>query len=143
LLENVPAAKSALEKPVLSENNFTGLKAFELWLEYLDETKGLTPPTPIYSYHVSKYLSETRSLIWFAVNDGQYDLTDEERAEVLALLQTEVTAARDCQNEVLYPQEKTKLSCDDIYQEPMDSVVGHIKTMKDIEGKVTEYEINK
>ncbi|MHC4159904.1 MAG: FecR family protein, partial [Planctomycetota bacterium] len=62
LLGNVPAAKSALEKPVLSENSFTGLKAFERWLDYFDETKGLTPPTPIYSFHASKYLANTRSL---------------------------------------------------------------------------------
>ena len=111
LLENVPVAKYALEKPVLSENSFTGLAAFVRWLEYLDETNKLKPPTPIYSHHASKYLAKTRSLIWFAVRDGQYDLTDQERIEILGLLQEEVTTACKCQNEVLYPPDEQKPSC--------------------------------
>jgi nitrogen fixation-related uncharacterized protein len=58
-------------------------------------------------------LAETRSLIWFAVRNGQYDLTDEERTEVLALLQEEVMVACKCQNEVLYPQDEQNLFCDE------------------------------
>jgi len=111
LLENVSTAKSVLEKPVLLANGFTSLKAFARWLEYLDETKKVTPPTPIYSYHASKYLENTRSLVWFAVRDSKYDLANEERGEVLALLQKEVTATYKCQNDVLYSQEKPKPSC--------------------------------
>jgi hypothetical protein len=45
--------------------------------------------------------------------DSNYDLTDEERTEVLALLRQEIRAASECQNEVLYPQDATKLSCDE------------------------------
>jgi len=135
LLANVPIAKSALEKPALSENCFTGLKAFERWLDYLDETTESKPPTSIYSYHASKYLAETRSLIWFAVRDGQYDLKDQERIKILELLQEEVTAACKCQNEVLYPKEEPKSSCDDICLELVDSVVAYIETMKNVEEK--------
>jgi len=144
LLENVPVAKYAPENFVLLKNSPTGLAAFERWLEYLDETKKLIPPTPIYSFHASKYLADTRSLIWFAVRDGQYDLTDEECTEVLTLLQEEVTAACNCQNDVLYPEEEPKPSCcEDKHQEPIDSVVGYIKTMKTVEKKIVEYEILK
>ena len=144
LLGNVPAAKSALEKPVLSENSFTGLNAFGRWLKYLDESKSLEPLTPIYSYHASKYLAETRSLIWFAVRDGRYDLTDEERVEVLALLQEEITAACKCQNEMLYPEDKQKVSCcEDKCQKPINSVVGYIKTMKAVEEQIAKYEVYK
>ena len=144
LLKNVPVAKFALEKPVLSENSFTGLKAFGRWLKYLDETQELKPPTLIYSYHASKYLAETRSLIWFAVRDGQYDLTNQERIEILGLLQEEVTAACKCQNEVLYPwDEQEKPSCDDIGQEPGDSVVEYIKIMKAVDEEIARYEIGK
>jgi hypothetical protein len=139
LLENVPATKSASEKTILSENSFTGLKAFERWLEYLDETNELTPPAQIYSYHACKYLAETRSLIWFAVRDGRYDLTKEEYIEILALLQEEVTAAYKCHNEVLYPEEEPKSSCDDICQEPVDSVVAYIETMKLVEEKTRQF----
>jgi len=142
LLENVPAAKTTLENPVLSQNSFTGPKAFGRWLEYLDETKSSRPPTPIYSYHVSKYLAETRSLAWFAVRDGKYDLIDEERADVLVLLQEEVTAACQCQNEVLYPQDEQKPSCDDICQESLDNLVGYIETMKAAEERIKEYKCN-
>ena len=143
LLEHVSAAKSVLEKPALPENSFTGLKAFERWLEYLDETNGLKPSISIYSFHASKYLAETRSLIWFAVRDGRYDLTDEERTEVLSLLQKEVTAACKCQNNYFYPQEELKSSCDDICQGQADRAVAYIETMKLVEGRISVYEIRK
>jgi len=139
LLENVPAAKSELEKPVLTANNFTGLKAFQRWLEYLDETNELKLPTPIYSYHASKYLAETRSLIWFTVRDGRYDLTVEEQSEVLALLQEEVTAACQCQNKELYPQDEPKPShCENKWQKPTDSVIQDIEIMRVIEEKLLQ-----
>jgi hypothetical protein len=144
LLENVPAVKSAPEKPVLSENSVTGLKAFERWINYLDETNELEQPTSIYPYHAGKYLAETRSLIWFAVRNGKYDLTSEESAAVLALLQKEVTAACKCQNEVLFPGDESKSSfCEDKCREAIDSVVGYIETMKGVEEKIAEYEIGK
>ncbi|MBN2455355.1 MAG: hypothetical protein JXB29_02270 [Sedimentisphaerales bacterium] len=142
LLENVPIAKSALENPVLSGNSFTGLKAFERWLDYLDETKELEPLTPIYLYRASKYLAETRRLIWFAVRNAKYDLTDKECTEVLALLQNEVTAACKCQSNLLYPADEQKQSCYDRCQEPVGSVAGYIETMKAVEEKIVEYEID-
>ena len=143
LLENVPAAKYAIEKPVLPEDSFTGLKAFERWLDYLDEAKKLEPPTPIYSFHASKYLENTRSLIWFAVRDGQYDLTDKERAELLGVLQEEVTTACQCKNDEMYPtEEQKKPSCDDDTFKTADKrIVGYIEAMKTIEERITEYEI--
>ena len=140
LLENVPLAKTALEKSISSENNVAGLKAFQRWLKYAKEKK---PPIPIYSFRASKYLAETRSLIWFAVRAGQYDLTDEERSEVLALLQEEVTAACECRNDDLYPEGELKSSCDDICQEHVDCVVGYIETMKTAEEEIAEYEIGR
>lgn len=149
LLENVPVAKSALEKPVLSENSFTGLKAFGRWLEYLDKTKGLEPPTPIYSFHAGKYLANTRSLIWFAVRDGKYELTDEERAEVLVLLQREVDAANICQENALYQLYKKGQFCgpvvcrEDKWYKWADVIAKNIKTITSIEKKIKEYEISK
>ena len=144
LLENVPAAKSVMEKPALSKNGLTDQKAFERWLEYLDETKGIEPPTPIYSYHASKYLAETRSLIWFAVRDGECDLQMDEISEVLVLLQEEVIAACNCQNEVLYPGDCRKsYCCEDKCQELVNSVIGNIKIIKAVERRISEYEISK
>jgi hypothetical protein len=82
-------------------------------------------------------------LIWFAVRDGHYSLTDEERADVLILLQEEVKAACICQNEVLCLQDDQKPSCDDICREPAERVVGYIKTMKAVEGEIVEHKTNK
>ncbi len=140
LLKNVSAAKYAFEKPVLSGNSFTGLKAFERWLGYLDETKKLKPPTPIYSYHARKYLTNTRSLIWFVVKGGQYDLTNEERAEVLTLLQEEVRIACICQNNVLYPPDKQRLSWgeEDKYRKSTVDIIQGIKTIFDCENNIQE-----
>jgi len=144
LLENVPAAKSAPETPASSDNSFIGLKAFERWLEYLDKKEELEALTSIYSYQAGKYLADTRSLIWFVVRDGKYDLTDKERAEVLALLQKEVTASCKCQNEVLYPQQEQELSCyEDKYQKSVSVIVEKIETMKALEERIAEYEIVK
>lgn len=140
LLENVSAAKSVLGKPELPENSFAGPKAFERWLNYLDETKGSEPPTPIYSFHASKYLENTRSLIWFAVKDGQYDLADDEHAKVLVLLQEEVTAACKCQNEVLSPQDVIKSSCDKKeYQQLINDEIELISAIYECEKALFEY----
>ena len=143
-MENVPAAKSAPETPISSDNSFIDLRAFERWLEYLDKKEELEALTSIYSYQAGKYLAETRSLIWFAVRDGKYDLTDKARTEVLALLQKEVTASCKCQNEVLYPQQEQELSCDeDKCQKSVGVIVEKIETMKALEERIAEYEIVK
>lgn len=138
VLDNISAAKFAPEKSVLSENNFTGLRAFKQCLKYAKgEEKA---PAPLFVYHSAKYLAETRSLIWFAVKDGKYDLTAEECAEVLFLLQEEVTAAYKCQNGELPPRDKLKLSCsEDKCQELIDSIVGYIETMQAIEERIAWY----
>ena len=142
LLENIPLAKTTLDKPALSKNSFVDLKAFGRWLDFLDETKGIESPTPVYSYHASKYLANTRTLIWFAVRDGEYDLTNEERADILSLLQEEVTATCQCQNDVmhsLYEQEKP--SCGD--KNADEKIIEHIEIMKTIEERIARYEIGK
>lgn len=90
------------------------------------------------------YLIETRSLLWFAVRNGKYDLTDDDHREVLALLRKEVTAACKCQNDVLCSQEELKSSCgEDKCQELVDSVVESLEMMKAVEEKIAEYEVEK
>jgi hypothetical protein len=142
LLENVPVAKSTLEKPILAENSMVGLKAFEQWLKYAKGEEEI--PSPLFSYLAAKYLAETRSIIWFSLRDGKYGLTDEEQPEVLDLLQEEVRAACMCQNDVLCPDNERKGSsyCADKCQESDDNIVGYIKTMKVAEERRAEYEIS-
>ncbi len=58
------------------------------------------------------YLIETGSLVWFAVRNGKYNLTDRECTKVLALLQEEATDACKSQNNALYPPDKQNQLCD-------------------------------
>jgi len=141
LLRNVPTAKTVQNKSLLLQNP-AGLAAFEQLLKYANEIEAA--PYYLYPADACKYLAETRSLIWFAVRDGKYNLTDEERTEVLALLQKEVAAACNCQNDELYPSgEQEKPSCDNRCQESVDPIVGHIKKIKAIEESIAGYEIAK
>lgn len=139
LLKNVFTARIVQNKSLLSQNP-TGQAAFEQWFEYLDETNESGPPALIYSFYASKYLTNTRSLIWFAAKGGKYDLTKEEHTKVLTLLQEEVTAACECQSDVLYPSEEQKsYSCENKCQDSVDNIIGHIEAMKTVEEKMSEY----
>jgi hypothetical protein len=141
LLKNVPTAKSVRSKSLLSQNP-TGLAAFEHWLKY---AKGGQTALPFYySADACKYLTATRSLIWFAVKEGKFNLTDNRRTEVLDLLQQEVIAATNCSNVLLYPKyEKKKSLCDDDLCEVAETkIIGCIEMIKVVEEKVQEYEIH-
>ena len=140
LLKNVPTAKAVQNKSLLLQNP-NGLAAFEHLLKYVNGTEVI--PYYLYPADACKYLAETRSLIWFAIDAGKFNLTDEQRGKILVLLQEEVTAACNCLNDVLYPADKQKLYCDDRCQEPIDGVVGCIKMMEAIEERIKEYEIGK
>jgi len=141
LLKNVPTAKIVQNKSSLLQN-LTGLAAFVQWLKY---AKGHEEsPAPYYSADAGKYLAETRSLIWFAVNVGKFKLTDEQRVKVLDLLQQEVIAATNCSNNLLYPEdEKKKPLCGDVCETPEMKMAGYIEMIKTIEEKIMEYEICK
>lgn len=149
LLENVTAAKYALEKPVLLKNGLTALIAFEQWnnsFEDAQKSSDLVGYDDLYSlFYASVYLAETRSLIWFAVRDGRYDLTDKERTEVLALLQKEVTVACEYKNdEMCFTDEQEKPSCDgDTFKTADEKIIGYIEIMKTIEERIAEYELGK
>jgi len=119
LLKNVPTAKHVQNKSLLLQNP-TGLAVFEQLLKYA--TGKAEAPSSYYSADACKYLAETRSLIWFAVRGGRYDLTDKNRTELLAVLQEEVTTALNYQNSVLQPQDDLRPFCDDKYQEQIDNI---------------------
>ena len=153
LLENVTAAKYALEKPALLENSLTVLNAFEQWNNSFENAQkssnGVNYDDQYCLFHASTYLTETRSLIWFAVRDGQYDLTDKERAEVLDLLQREVTAANRCQENALHQPSTKKQLCDpEICKENnwykwADVITEDIKAITSVEEKIAEYDLDK
>ncbi len=142
LLKNVPIAGIIQGKSFHSQN-LTGLAAFEQLLKY---TKGMEP-TPYYLYpaHACKYLVETKSLIWFAINAGKFNLTDNQRVVILDLLQQEVTAASNCSNDLWYPaDEQKKPFCNEDSRETAGTkIIGHIETIKMVEEEVVKPRLNK
>lgn len=114
LLENISTAKYEIKNPPLSKNNLTHLNEFKQWSQSFDNMQK-SPKAPNYdplwhSFHASVYITETRSLIWFAVKNRKFDLTDKERKKVLALLQQEVEVACECGNSVIntYKEDNSK-----------------------------------
>ena len=141
LRNNAPIAMSVTTEPTSLEDSLIGRGTFERWLQYVkDEAE---PPTPFYSYDAGKYIANTRSLIWFAVTDGKYDLTDQERDEVAVLLQEEVAAACECQHDALYSWETTKPSCDNACQAPRAGTIAYIEAIQAAEERIAEHEICK
>jgi len=139
LLENVPIAERIQDKSLLLEN-LTGLATLDQLPKYANGTKAM--PYYLYPADIGRYLTETRSLIWFAVNAGEFNLTDEQRVKVLDLLQQEVTTATNCCNDLLYPEdEKKKPLCGDKCETPETNTVGYIEMIYSLEKEIVMYGI--
>ena len=126
--------------------NSAGISSFESWLNAVSTKSELDARTLSNSWHAVVYLIETRSLIWFAVKNGVYDLTDQEQAEILDLLQKEVDAACISENLIrkLYRTDTPKqLCCHDEYQQLIDKLAENIEAISSLEKEIAEYEIGK
>jgi hypothetical protein len=153
LLKKATAAKYALEKPVLLKNSLNVLNTFGQWNSSFEKAQKLSDQVDyddLYPlFYASVYLTETRSLLWFVIRDGQYDLADKERAEVLGLLQSQVNAASICQENALHEPHKEKQLCDpvackeDNWYKWVDLIGKNIKAITSLEEKIEEYEIGK
>ena len=153
LVENVTAAGYALRKPVLLKNGPAVLNAFERWnssfINAQNSSDWVDYDDQYSLFHASVYLTETRSLLWFAIRDGQYDLTDKERAEVLALLHKQVDTASICRENTLHQPNKKEQLCDPVTRKEdkwynwAGVIAKNIQAIMDVEGKITEYEIGK
>ena len=122
--------RSVSHELALSENTDT-LRDFEKWREYVKNEE--KPFISLYSYQASRYLAQSRSLMWFAIRDGYYGFTDEGRREVLLLLQEEVQLAHKCQNDALWPMNDTERSscCEDnICADSLNRVLVYIRETK-------------
>jgi len=140
LLKNVPSAKVALARKSCQQDTITDLKAFEQLLKYAEGKEEM--PYGFYIADACKYIAETRSLIWFAINTGKLNLTNTQRTEVSDLLQQEIAAACDCQNEIFYPSDEFKnLYCNK--GQGNEKIIEYIKTIQTIETRIPEYEIHK
>jgi len=141
LLEKVPSAKIVHIKSLFSEIP-TGLTAFELWLKYTNGAE--VAPSPYYSADACKYLAETRSLIWFAVNDRKFHLADNQRTKVLNLLQQEITTAYICRNDLIFIFDKPEeaLCGENVQKNSNIKMIDGIRAMKAIEEKIAEFRRN-
>ncbi len=137
LLGNVLIARLIQDKTLLSEN-LTGLDALDQLLKYVKGTEAM--PYYLYPADACRYLTETRSLIWFAIDAGEFNLTGEQQVEILDLLQQEVNTATNCSNNLLYLQdEKKKSLCGDVCETVKMKKVGYIEIISFIEERIVEY----
>ena len=151
LLNNVPLAKDTPEMPVLLKNSLTALAAFKRFNSSFEDAQksreDMDFDTQIRLFHASIYLANTRSLIWFAVKDGKYNLTGKGRSEVLILLQSQVNGASVCRDNALYQLDKNKQTCDpeeykqDKWYQWVDVIKRNITTITTAEEKIAKYEL--
>jgi hypothetical protein len=142
LLANVRHAKYALIRQILSGSGCSGLEALEQWKECCESLQ--TPSEQDCqawwrSFNANLYITETRSLIWFAVRNSRYNLTDKQCTEVLALLQEEVTAAYNSKNDLLCPLEEQESSCNGDKSESIKQIIESISVIYDCEKKLSAY----
>ena len=138
LLKNVPSAKNVQEKSLLLPNS-TGFAAFDQWLKYA--MKKEDAPSPYYSADACIYLTETRSLLWFATMDNQCYLIGQNRTMILDMLQEEITVAYNCWNYLLNPFDKPQepLCDENTYKSQDAKLIEYVGTIKAFEERIAEY----
>jgi hypothetical protein len=138
LTKNIPIAKlnSQARTP---RDVTTRLNNFDRWLEYT-----VRPENSSVCFFTSAaciYLAETRTLMWFAVKNGQFNLTAAQRNEVLDLLNREINAAWSCQNNILYMSAEFKMSpCNKNNCDISNAAIQYIETIKMTEQKIATVE---
>ena len=147
LKENIPATKSAIDTLTMIEGIFIGQKAFEQWAGCFEQTRkspeGLDSRTLLYSLHAGTYLANTRTLAWLSVMNGKLQLSAEDKAEVLALLQTEVNTANKLTEHIIRLFAASENQPCEEFDMLMDHVIEEITAIKDIEERVLQYEARK
>ncbi len=144
LLENVPAAKFAVGVPVATKDRFTGLKAFEKWAGYFEQLRqspdAMDSDTLLYSLHAGRYLANTRTLVWFSINNGKYILRPKDKTALSALLLTESYTANNLTGKIIEllwtSQSESCGECQGLF----DEIIEDIDKITSIEQRILEYE---
>ncbi|MHC5060585.1 MAG: anti-sigma factor family protein [Planctomycetota bacterium] len=126
---------------LISETETSSLKAFERWINALEES--LDSPLEVdskllcYSLHSSSYLINTRTITWLAItNNDQLAITAIEKEEVTTLLEQEIKAANYCTNQFkqLFSSSYSSSTCDgDKQREALLGIIENIEEMRIIE----------
>ncbi|MFC1780852.1 FecR domain-containing protein [Planctomycetota bacterium] len=143
LLENIPA-KSFPDNP---KEIFTGRNALEQWADCFEQLqKSSQAPdsgTLLYSLHAGTYLTNTRTLAWLYIANEKPSISDEDKGQVQALLQSQVNTANELTNLVirLFAASKNQ-PCEEL-NTLINQIIGSITAIMDIEEGISEYEISK
>ncbi len=147
LLENIPADQHVIGAPMMRKDRFTGLKAFEKWAVYFEQLRqspdALDSDTLLYSLHAGRYLANTRTLVWFSINNGRYTLKPGDKIAFLALLEEEFDTANNLTGkiiELLWTSQSE--SCGEC-QGLVDEIIEDIDKITSIEKRILGYEIGK
>jgi len=147
LMANIPATKSAIDKPVAAKGRFSGLKAFEQWASCFEQVRKsleeLDSGALLCSLHADTYLANTRTLAWFSINDGKHLFRPEDKTAILALLQTEVNTANKLTGKIIELLRMSQSEPCGECQGLVDKVVEDISAIMSSEKGILEYEARK
>jgi ferric-dicitrate binding protein FerR (iron transport regulator) len=105
LLQNVPAARSAIENPRRQKQLFTGLVGLHKWAEDLNEALTFShepdPAILLYSLHAGTHLANTRTLLWLCVYKGESLCRPQDENDLLTTLETQVHAAESLSGNII------------------------------------------
>jgi hypothetical protein len=138
LIKNIPIAKSNSQTPAPRDVT-TRLNYFDCWIEYAAGPENSS--VCFFTSAACQYLAETRTLMWLAVKNGQFNLTAAQRNEVLGLLNREINAAWNCQNNMLYASDESKISpCNKNNCDISNATIQFIESIKTAEEKIAVFE---
>ena len=146
LTANIRAARFSIDDPAAAKGRFTGQKAFGRWAGCFEQArKSQEPPdsaTLLYSLHGSVYLANTRILAWLSLTNVEMDLPAEDKAKILALLQTEVNTANELTVRVIRlfagPEDQP---CDECRM-LLDGIIEGIMNVRSTEEAISAYKAN-
>jgi hypothetical protein len=144
LLTNVPASGSAITGSASAKKQVFGLEAFEKWADQIKDGRqslnGLAPDTLLYSLHAGVYLANTRTLAVLWIKNGSLEFRDQEKAELLTLLEAQVNTANELTGQIIMLfATSSDWSCDDS-QVILSGIAKDIGVIKSIEERVVQYD---
>lgn len=144
LRENIPVAKSAIDTLSEAEEIYTCQKAFEQWVDCFHQAlKSQEVPDSemlLYSLHAGTYLANTRTLAGLSLINDKLNLPSKDKAEILALLQTEVNTANKLTEHIIRLFAASENQPCGEFDKLMDQVIEEITGIMNIEERILEYE---
>lgn len=117
------------------------LRAFEAWASCFEKLrKSQTQPdsrTLLYSIHAGAYLANTRTLAGLSLMNGNASLPAEDKAKVLALLQTEVNTVYELGGRVMRLLVASEDQPCDECRGLLDGIIEDIGTIMSIERTIS------